>query len=94
MPRPDGGAWTLSALPATLWAGPFEGLMLWALEPGLTSGKGLWLTSDGPLNEAPTEAGKRFAAQCHACHIAWFLFFSDLNAFGYVAGSRAAFAWA
>lgn len=56
--------------------------MLWALEPGIVSGKGLWLTCDGPLSGAPTEAGKTFAKQCRACNIAWFLFFNDLNAFG------------
>jgi hypothetical protein len=70
-----------------------EGVVLWALEPGIVSGNYLWLTSDGPLNECSTEAGKTFAAQCRACSIAWFMFFSDLNAFGYVAGSKATFTW-
>ena len=39
-----------------------EGVVLWALELALMSGEALWLTSDGPLSEAPTEAGKTFAA--------------------------------
>jgi hypothetical protein len=69
-----------------------EGITLWALEPGLISGKPLWLTSDGPLNQTPTEVGKAFAAQC-SNNIAWFLFFSDLNAFGYLAGAGATFTW-
>ena len=70
-----------------------EGVVLWAVEPGLTSGDALWLTSDGPLNTAPTQAGQTFAAKCGACNIAWFLFFSDLNAFGYVAADCATFHW-
>ena len=75
-----------------------EGLKAWALEPPdelpTDSSGGLWLTSDGPLAESPTEAGKALARRIRTEGVGWFLYFNDLNAFGYVAGERATFTWA
>jgi len=70
-----------------------SGLVLWAMEPSLISSNSLWLTDDGPLHECPTEAAKALAAQCSTCGVAWYFFFGDLNAFGYVAGAQATFKW-
>jgi hypothetical protein len=74
-----------------------EGLSVWALEPpgenasGL--GDGLWLSADGPLAEAPTEAGRSLARGVKSGEAGWFLFFNNLNAFGYLAGGRFEFHW-
>ena len=77
-----------------------DGLTIWALEPPATrpeerdrSNDGLWLTSDGPLAEAPTAAGKALAQSLEPDDVGWFLFFDNLNAFGYLAGQRASFKW-
>ena len=74
-----------------------EGLKLWALEPPLELRAGSrrepWLTSDGPLAESPTDAGKALARAIGRQGVSWYLYFSDFNAFGYVAGERATFSW-
>jgi hypothetical protein len=68
-----------------------------ALEPPQGSdaetGDGLWLTSDGPLSEAPTAVGKALAQSLGPEEAGWFLFFNNLNAFGYLAGRRARVRW-
>jgi hypothetical protein len=74
-----------------------EGLKLWALEPPspptLEGSRGLWLSADGPLVESPTDTGKALARAFGTQSVSWFLYFNNLNAFGYVAGDRATFAW-
>lgn len=52
----------------------------------------LWLTSDGPIEESPTETGKALAASLKDCFAAW-LYFSNLNAFAYCASEEATFEW-
>jgi hypothetical protein len=74
-----------------------EALKVWSIEPpaltGSDIGHGLWLASDGVLSDAPTEIGRALARQLAPGHVAWFLFFNNLNAFGYLAGERAEFRW-
>jgi hypothetical protein len=54
---------------------------------------GLWLSADGILAQAPTDVGKALAQGLSSGEIGWFLFFTNLNAFGYLAGGRAEFRW-
>lgn len=77
-----------------------EGLTVWAIEPPEPSQTAdrqvrndLWLTADGPLSEAPTAAGKALAQSLGSNEVGWFLFFANLNAFGYLAGRQATFRW-
>lgn len=74
-----------------------EGLLVWALEPpdgtGFRAGEGLWMTSDGPLSESPTAAGQALAQSLGSGEVGWFLFFSNQNSFGYLAGRHARFRW-
>jgi hypothetical protein len=74
-----------------------RGLLFWAIDPPTdpirSSGAEPWLTSDGLLNEAPTESGKRLAAAVPTDAVAWYLYFSDLNAFAYCAAHQATFQW-
>lgn len=74
-----------------------QGLFFWALDPpaaGVPSrGSEPWLTSDGLLSEAPTETAARLAKQVPRQAVAWYLYFADLNAFGYCAAERASFRW-
>jgi hypothetical protein len=74
-----------------------EGLRVWALEPPGESasglGDGLWVSADGMLEQAPTDVGKTLAQGLGSGHVGWFLFFNNLNAFGYLAGDRAEFRW-
>jgi hypothetical protein len=69
-----------------------EGLAAWVMESGDFAGEPLWLTADGALGQAPTDAGRALATQ-HLGRVGWYLFFSDLNAFAYVVGARAIFEW-
>lgn len=71
-------------------------LILWACEPPRTTETHdgpPWLTSDGLLEEAPTEEGKRLANTVGADEIAWYLYFCDLNAFAYCIAQEARFEW-
>jgi hypothetical protein len=74
-----------------------DGLTLWTLEapgPGSRSrSTGLWLTRYGSLADSPTETGNTLASDLASDAVGWWLFFSDLNTFGYVAGRTAAFNW-
>lgn len=70
-----------------------EGLRCWCMESWAVTGEPLWLTGDGFLGDAPTEAGKSLATQHVGAAVRWWLFFSDLNAFAYLVGERASFAW-
>ncbi len=69
------------------------GLSLWALEAGAVPPAGLWLTADGPLVNAPTESGLASAQSVASSPVAWFLYFSNTNSFGYLAGAQASFRW-
>ena len=70
-------------------------LKLWAIEPptqiATDTAVGLWRTADGTLTEAPTAVGKALAQLLGPEDMGWFLFFNNLNAFGYLAGERAEF---
>jgi len=74
-----------------------SGLILWAVEPPDLTGppavRRPWLTSDGPLDEAPTDAGKGLAGALASDIYCWYLYFSDLNAFAYCAAQDAQFEW-
>ena len=72
-----------------------QGLLFWAIEPPADPSPGSepWLKDDGLLAECPTEAGRRLAATVPADAVAWWLYFSDLNAFAYCAAQRATFQW-
>jgi hypothetical protein len=74
-----------------------EELQFCVIEPPGTGavriGDGLWLTAFGPLADASTEVGKALAARLPPDMLGWFLFFSDLNAFAYIAGQRAEVRW-
>jgi hypothetical protein len=72
------------------------GLILWACEPPRITERcegTPWLMSDGLLEEAPTEEGKRLAITVGADEIAWYLYFNDLNAFAYCITQEARFEW-
>ena len=72
------------------------GLILWACEPPRDTERcegTPWLTSDGMLEEAPTEEGKRLAITVGDDEIAWYLYFNDLNAFAYCVAQDARFEW-
>jgi len=74
-----------------------DGLKIWVLEApdpiSTDTGDGLWITTVGVLSDSPTESGKALAKTLAPNDVGWFLFINNLNAFGYVAGSRAAFHW-
>jgi hypothetical protein len=74
-----------------------EGLRVWALEPpeeiAPEMGAGLWLSADGTLAQAPTAVGRTLAQRLGSDGVGWFLFFTNVNAFGYLAGDRAQFRW-
>jgi len=76
-----------------------EDLSVWALEPpGVNASgvddDGLWLSADGLLAEAPTDAGRTLARGVKSNQAGRFLFFfSNLNAFAYLAGGRFEFHW-
>ena len=69
-----------------------EGLRVWAVEPppGLIEPllKCPWLTADGPLADCATEAGKALALSVGEKGVAWYLYFSNLNAFANLVGER------
>jgi hypothetical protein len=74
-----------------------EGLTLWALEPPQSIDfdvrDGLWLSADGPLSESLTAPGKALAQSFASIGLGWFLYFSNMNAYGFVAGECATFRW-
>ena len=76
----------------------FTGLLFWVSEPPgdvpTEPGGSAWLTSDGPLSEAPTEVGKSLSVRVPPKAEAWYFYFSDTNAFSYVAATSMAFDWA
>ena len=74
-----------------------SGLVLWVIEPPDVRSKQEWgepwLTHDSLMAEASTECGKMLAAVIGQDVYAWFLFFNDLNSFGYCICHEAAFEW-
>jgi hypothetical protein len=75
----------------------FTGLLYCIFEPPgnvpTKPGGAAWLTSDGPLSEAPTDTAKKLVVSLPPDAKAWYLYFADLNAFAYVAALRVEFAW-
>ena len=74
------------------------GLTFWAQEPPDLRDPAWpdhrpWLTADGPLREVPTETAQRLARGLPPEAWAWYLYFSDWNAFAYCAAARAEFRW-
>ena len=74
-----------------------SGLLFWVCEPPgdlpANPGGPLWLTADGPLSKAPTDTGRKLAQSLPAEATAWYLYFSDLNCYAYVAGAKVEFEW-
>ncbi len=74
-----------------------EGLRLFAMEPPderpTTQVDFPWLTDDGLLRDCPTETAKWLVQSISRGEVAWYLYFSDLNAFAYIVGRRASFEW-
>ena len=74
-----------------------EGLQFCVIDPpgpaASIGADGLWLTADGILADAPTDAGTVLARQLGPGDAGWFLFFSDLNAYMYFAGRRRQVRW-
>lgn len=68
----------------------------WVVEPPASAGRqpGLpWLTSDGPLRQAPTETGRRLADQLRPGSMGWYLYLSGWNAYVYCGAAGARFQW-
>jgi hypothetical protein len=74
-----------------------DGLKFWSVEPpadvNVSARQGLWLTSYGALSQSPTEVGRVLAREIEASDVNWFVYFSDMNAFGYLAGKKVSFTW-
>lgn len=75
----------------------FEGLRYWTI--GLPSPisheiKGpLWMTSDGPLKNCPTDDAKGLIKANLPYDIQWYFYFSDLNTFAYIVATSVSFRW-
>jgi hypothetical protein len=72
-----------------------SGVFFWVVEPHdqVLDGSMPWLTSDGPLLEAGTDLAKELAERVPRGAAAWYLYFSDWNAFAYCCAEGGAFAW-
>ncbi len=75
-----------------------SGLIFWVLQPPDNNKKtkecgGLWLTDDGLIEEAPAETPKAVTSIPKPEAYGWYLYFSDINAFGYLAARDAVFEW-
>jgi hypothetical protein len=74
-----------------------SGLIFWALEPpdnkDTKEWGPLWLTGDGLIEEAPTETAKKLTSISKPETYGWYLYFSDINAFAYLASREAVFEW-
>jgi hypothetical protein len=74
-----------------------RGLVFWVMEPPgerRTISGPLWLTGDGPLSELENATATALVQQLPSDTMAWYLYFSDLNAFAYWAANSAGFQWA
>jgi hypothetical protein len=72
-----------------------SGLIYWAIEPpesNVTIGP-LWLASDGLIEEANTETAKKLRTILQPDFFAWYLYFSDINAYAYLVAKEAEFKW-
>ena len=74
-----------------------SGLIFWAIEPPGNKDTDkwgpLWLTSDGLIEEAPTETAKQLTSVSMPETYGWYLYFSDINAFAYLCAREAVFEW-
>jgi hypothetical protein len=74
-----------------------SGLIFWALEAPEDKDTNkwgpLWLTSDGLLEEGPTDTAKRLSSTLKPGVYGWYLYFSNINAFGYLSADEATFEW-
>jgi hypothetical protein len=70
-------------------------LSFWVVEPRgqILDGSMPWLTSDGPLLEAGTDLAKELSERVPPGASAWYLYFSDRNAFAYCCAERGAVTW-
>jgi len=66
-----------------------RGLLVWSAP----AAQGSWLTSYGPLREAPTEEGKALASSLPAGCSSWWLYFADANDFAYCGCEQYSWAW-
>ena len=73
----------------------FSGVFFWIVEPhqGLLDGTPPWLTNDGPLLDAGTPLAETLSKRVPPGAVAWYLYFSDWNAFAYCAAESGAFEW-
>lgn len=74
-----------------------DGLVFWSIEPpghgAHDTAPGYWLTAEGRLDDCSTETGRALAERLSPGETGWYLYFSDLNASGYLAGRSAEFVW-
>jgi hypothetical protein len=75
-----------------------SGLLFWVVEPlephrQILDGTTPWLTSDGPLLDAGTALSKTLSEDVPPGAIAWYLYFSNWNAFVYCCAESGAFEW-
>jgi hypothetical protein len=74
-----------------------SGLVYWAIELPGDKGEGqsrpLWLTGDGLIAEASTKTVKELASTLPPETYGWYMYFSNLNAFAYLAAKEAVFEW-
>jgi hypothetical protein len=72
-----------------------SGLSFWVVEPHghLLIDSMPWLASDGPLLDAGTETSKELAKHVPSGASAWYMYFSDWNAFAYCCAEDGVFAW-
>jgi hypothetical protein len=67
----------------------FNGLRHWTIDLPSPISKEidgpLWMTSDGPLMDCPTDAAKELIKTIFPYDIQWYFYFSDINAFAYTA---------
>jgi hypothetical protein len=54
---------------------------------------GVWLASDGPLADAPSEVARQLARDLKAAEVGWYFFFADSNSFVYWVAEQASFRW-
>jgi hypothetical protein len=54
---------------------------------------GVWLASDGPLANAPSEMAQRLAQELRAEEIGWYFFLADSNSFIYCVAEQPSFRW-
>ena len=73
-------------------------LVLWAMEPPGNRDQErwtpLWITDDGLISEAKTETARELSLTTLSPDMyGWYLYFSSINAFAYLAAKEAVFEW-